>query len=52
MFDTAASASNPNDERITVSIVDYNFKFVSLWIARTYTGNYAVVETAPMQYKP
>src|SRR6185295_4133642 len=26
---TAAPASNPNDERITVSIVDYNFKFVS-----------------------
>jgi Flp pilus assembly protein TadG len=49
---TAAAASNPNDERITVSIVDYNFKFVSLWIAKTYTGNYAVVETAPMQYKP
>ena len=49
---TEASASNPNDERITVSIVNYNFNFFSPWIAKTYTGNYAVVETAPMLYKP
>src|SRR5947208_1834536 len=37
---TNATVSNPNDERITVSIVDYNFKFFSPWIARTYSGNY------------
>ena len=49
---TAASASNPNDERITVSIIDYNFLFFSPWIGKSYTGNYAAVETAPMQYKP
>ena len=49
---TNASASNPNDERLTVSIVDYSFKFFSPWIAKTYSGNYVAVETAPMQYKP
>src|SRR5947207_12154625 len=45
---TNATASNPNDERITVSIVNYRFTFLSPWIAHTYSGNYAAVETAPM----
>jgi hypothetical protein len=49
---TAGSVADPNDERITVSIVDYNFRFFSPWIAKTYSGNYVAVETGPMLYKP
>jgi len=49
---TAGSSSDPNDERITVSIVSYDFNFFSPWIAKTYTGNYAVRESSPMVYKP
>jgi Flp pilus assembly protein TadG len=49
---TNATVSNPNDERITVSIVNYNFTFLSPWIAHTYSGNNVAVESAPMQYKP
>jgi hypothetical protein len=48
---TAGTTLNPNDETIKVSIVDYDFRFISLWIARTYNGNYAALETAPMLYK-
>jgi Flp pilus assembly protein TadG len=49
---TNATVSDPNDERMTVSIVGYNFNFFSPWIAHTYSGNYVAVESAPMQYKP
>jgi hypothetical protein len=49
---TAGPASDPNDERIAVSIVDYNYSFLSPWIAHTYTGNYVAVEMGAMQYKP
>jgi Flp pilus assembly protein TadG len=49
---TDANVADPNDERMTVSIVDYNFNFFSPWIAHTYSGNYVAVESAPMQYKP
>ena len=49
---TGATVANPNDERITVSIVNYNFTFLSPWIAHTYSGNNVAVESAPMQYKP
>jgi len=49
---TAGTVDNPNDERITVSIVNYNFTFLSPWIAHTYTGNNVAVETGVMLYKP
>lgn len=49
---TAGTASNPNDELIKVSIINYDFHFISPWIGRTYNGNYAAVETAAMLYKP
>jgi len=48
---TAGSAANPNDERFVVSIVDYNYKLFSPWIARTFTNNFAVVESAPILYR-
>ena len=46
------AATNPNDERITVSIVDYRLHFLSPWIAKTFRTKYNVVETAPIFYKP
>ena len=49
---TAGTAANPNDERITVSIVNYKYTFLSPWIAKTYSGNYTAVETGVMLYKP
>jgi Flp pilus assembly protein TadG len=49
---TAGTVADPNDERITVSIVGYQFNFFSPWIAHNYTGNYAAVETAPVLYRP
>ena len=49
---TAGSASDPNDERITVSIVNYNMTFFSPWIAHTYAATQPATETAVMLYKP
>ncbi|HTM47521.1 MAG TPA: TadE family protein [Bryobacteraceae bacterium] len=49
---SAGSISDPNDERLTVSIVDFDFNFLSPWIAKTYRGNYAVRESAPLFYRP
>lgn len=46
------TVDDPNDARLTVSIVDYEFRFFSPWIAGTFTNNHAVVESAPMMYKP
>jgi Flp pilus assembly protein TadG len=49
---TAANTSNPNDERITVAIVDYQFRFFSPWIAGSFINNASVIESAAMLYKP
>jgi TadE-like protein len=39
-------------ERIQITIVDFQFQFVSFGIAKTFTNNQAVVETMPTEYRP
>jgi hypothetical protein len=43
--------SGLNTERIQVGIVNFQFYFVSPWIAKTFTNNTAVVETLPTEYR-
>ncbi|MEZ5402807.1 MAG: pilus assembly protein [Bryobacteraceae bacterium] len=45
------TAENPNDERLEVSIVNYEFQFFSPWIAGKFVNNYAVRETAPFLWR-
>ncbi|HUS05672.1 MAG TPA: TadE family protein [Bryobacteraceae bacterium] len=49
---TAGSMANPNDERIRIAIVNYQFRFLSPWIAGVFSNNNAVTQTAAMVYKP
>ena len=49
---TAGTVANPNDERIQVSIVNYQFHFLSPWIAGAFTNNNAVTQTAAVIYRP
>ena len=44
--------SGASTERIQVAIVNYQFYFLSPWIAKTFTNNLAVVETLPTEYRP
>jgi Flp pilus assembly protein TadG len=46
---TLGTTANPNDQIITVSIVGYDYKLFSPWIAHTYTGNYVAVESGVLQ---
>ena len=39
-------------ERIQISIVDFNYHFLSPWITKTFTNNLAVIETLPTEYRP
>lgn len=48
---SAPTAADPNDIRLQVAIVNFQFKFVTPFIARTFTNNYAVVESAPILYR-
>ena len=48
---TPGTSDNPNDERISVAIVNYNFNFLTPGIAKTFTNNTAVLESMPMAYK-
>ena len=48
---TAGTADNPNDERLRVAIVNYDFKFFTPFIAKTFTNNAAVIESAPLLYR-
>jgi Flp pilus assembly protein TadG len=43
--------SGLNTERIQVAIVNFQFYFVSPWIAKTFTNDNAVVETLPTEYR-
>ncbi len=47
-----APTGDPNDERLTVSIVNYPYSFVSPWIAGSVTGARPVVQSAAMLYRP
>lgn len=49
---TAGPVGDPNDARITVAIIDYEFAMLSPWIAKRFSKSFAAVETVPMQYKP
>jgi len=48
---TAGTVDNPNDERISIAIVNYDFKFFTPYIAKTFQNNTAVLESAPLLYK-
>jgi len=48
---TPATAANPNDVRLKVSIVDYKFRFFTPFIAKSFTNNRAVIESAPHLYR-
>jgi TadE-like protein len=48
----AGSVANPNDERITVTLRDYRYRFFSPWIATTFTDNTPITVSSPMLYKP
>jgi Flp pilus assembly protein TadG len=46
------TADNPNDERITVTIVNYQFRLMSPLIAHTFTNGYVASGTGTLFYKP
>ncbi|MEP7365309.1 MAG: TadE family protein [Acidobacteriota bacterium] len=48
---TLGTADNPNDERLTITIVNYNFNFFTPGVAKVFQNNTAVMESAPMAYK-
>ncbi|MBI1788805.1 MAG: pilus assembly protein [Acidobacteria bacterium] len=39
-------------DRLTVSIVNYDYHFFSPWISHAFQNNLAVVESLPFEYKP
>lgn len=47
---TPGTAANPNDARITIAIVDYDYRFFTPFIAGKFRNNFAVVESAPYIY--
>jgi len=49
---TPPTAANPNDERMKLAIVNYQYHFFSPWIAKSFANNSAVIESAGMVYKP
>ena len=48
---TAGTVDNPNDERLSVAIVDYNYRFFTPFVAKTFQNNYAILESAPLFYR-
>lgn len=48
---TAGTVADPNDERLQIAIVNYNFNFFTPFIAKTFTNNSAVIESAPLLYR-
>jgi hypothetical protein len=48
---TPGTVDNPNDERLSVAIVDYDYHFFTPFIARTFRNNYAILESAPLVYR-
>lgn len=47
----AATPERPDDETITVAILNYESHFFSPWIARTVTSARPVLVSAPMEYR-
>ena len=48
----AHTDANTEQDRLTVSIVNYDYHFFSPWIAHAFQNNLAVVEAIPFEYKP
>jgi hypothetical protein len=48
---TRFQAGEPT-ERIQIAIVNYQYIFLSPFIAKTFTNNLAVIETLPTEYRP
>jgi hypothetical protein len=47
----AGTPADPNDLRLKVRIVDYRLTCFTPFISRSFTNNYAVVESAPILYR-
>lgn len=47
---TPGTVANPNDARLSVAIVNYDYRFFTPFIAGKFRNNFAVVETAPYLY--
>lgn len=47
---TPGTTANPNDARLTVAIVDYDYRLFTPFIAGKFRNNYAVVESSPYSY--
>lgn len=47
---TPGTAANPNDARLTIAIVNYDYRFFTPFIAGKFRNNFAVVESAPYTY--
>jgi hypothetical protein len=42
---------DPNESRLRISIVNYQYRFFTPFLARSFTNNTAVVESAPFMYR-
>jgi hypothetical protein len=47
----AASPANPDDEMLSVSIVNFHYQFLSPWITQVFINPRPVLISAPMAYK-
>jgi len=46
-----ASAARPDDEMLSVSIVNFHYQFLSPWLTRVFINPRPVLISAPMAYK-
>jgi len=46
-----ASAARPDDETLSVSIVNFHYQFLSPWVTRIFINPRPVLISAPMAYK-
>jgi Flp pilus assembly protein TadG len=46
-----SSTGHPDDEILSVAIVDYRYRFLSPWITQTFVNPRPVLITSPMAYK-
>ena len=46
-----SSAARPDDEVLSVAIVNYHYRFLSPWILKTFVNPRPVLITSPMAYK-
>jgi len=46
-----ASAARPDDEMLSVSIVNFHYQFLSPWITQVFVNPRPVLVSAPMAYK-